>query len=680
MKCLEKDRNRRYETPNSLARDIERYLADEPVQACPPSAAYRLRKFIRRNKIAAAFVLLLVAAVAALAVSNIQTRRNERRALTETAKATAVSELLQELLASSNPDQTKGSQYTVRELLDDFSVGLGDRLAGEREVEGAIRSVVGKSYWRLGVYGPAEQHLKKALDLRRQLYGENDARVADTLVDYAWNLAEQSRLEEAEKHVCDALSIYRRQNSDPRATVRALWSLQQYLAWQSRFAEAEQIANEALALAGDEKNSDYMELANVLHCLAEAKSMEGKHEEAERLARRAIDIHRRLHGNHHPETAWALVFLGRALIGQQKLAEGEPPLREALKILRGLYSPEHMSVQTVSRNLASVLEAKGDRAALEALVTEQAEQEGRSDSPGYHVRLATLLLTNNSLSDAQLQEAHRSLRRAIEGYNQAAINAGNNLDRRQTAWGGYMEVVRVCAAAPGCTSEVDEIKRILNAEFTEWLSASPDPSALANALHYTALAQLRLGDEAGYRATCKALIDMPVGNLDDTAKSRAIWTSCLGPNALEDLNLPVMRAEEFIKNNSLNQPHFGLYVLGAALYRAGQYELAAKRLDESIAMYQSNQPSGISDAIKYPRLFLAMTKWQLGRRDEARRLLAEIQPAIDKELPSPSTFWSRRATLEILRAEAEALIERDDADEIPNPDTSPPAAPPVSEP
>ena len=50
MKCLEKDRNRRYETANGFAQDIQRYLADEPVQACPPSAAYRLRKFVRRNK------------------------------------------------------------------------------------------------------------------------------------------------------------------------------------------------------------------------------------------------------------------------------------------------------------------------------------------------------------------------------------------------------------------------------------------------------------------------------------------------------------------------------------------------------------------------------------------------------------------------------------------------------
>ncbi len=50
MKALEKDRTRRYETANGFAADIGRYLSDEPVEACPPSAAYRLRKFIRRNR------------------------------------------------------------------------------------------------------------------------------------------------------------------------------------------------------------------------------------------------------------------------------------------------------------------------------------------------------------------------------------------------------------------------------------------------------------------------------------------------------------------------------------------------------------------------------------------------------------------------------------------------------
>jgi tetratricopeptide (TPR) repeat protein/serine/threonine protein kinase len=60
MKALEKDRNRRYESANAFAADVQRYLNDEPVLACPPSAGYRLRKFVRRNKLAVAVAGLVV--------------------------------------------------------------------------------------------------------------------------------------------------------------------------------------------------------------------------------------------------------------------------------------------------------------------------------------------------------------------------------------------------------------------------------------------------------------------------------------------------------------------------------------------------------------------------------------------------------------------------------------------
>src|SRR5438874_7496767 len=67
MKTLEKDRNRRYETANGFAADVQRYLDDEPVQACPPSTVYRLRKFLRRNRrsvlAASSVIVVLVAGI-----------------------------------------------------------------------------------------------------------------------------------------------------------------------------------------------------------------------------------------------------------------------------------------------------------------------------------------------------------------------------------------------------------------------------------------------------------------------------------------------------------------------------------------------------------------------------------------------------------------------------------------
>ena len=82
MKALEKDRNRRYETANSFADDIQRYLNDEAVQACPPSAMYRFRKFARRNKAALVMAMLvgsaILIAVAGLAVSTVLIAREQR--------------------------------------------------------------------------------------------------------------------------------------------------------------------------------------------------------------------------------------------------------------------------------------------------------------------------------------------------------------------------------------------------------------------------------------------------------------------------------------------------------------------------------------------------------------------------------------------------------------------------
>ena len=92
MKCLEKDRTRRYETANGLARDVERYLHDEPVEACPPSAAYRLRKFASRYRAALTTAALVAASLLAGIVastllawqarnSQLQAERNRQAAV-----------------------------------------------------------------------------------------------------------------------------------------------------------------------------------------------------------------------------------------------------------------------------------------------------------------------------------------------------------------------------------------------------------------------------------------------------------------------------------------------------------------------------------------------------------------------------------------------------------------------
>jgi len=91
MKTLEKDRNRRYETANGLAMDVQRYLADEAVQACPPSASYRLRKFVRRHKgpvlAGTVIILLLIGGIVGTTLGLLQAQTSEEHAQGEAIKA-----------------------------------------------------------------------------------------------------------------------------------------------------------------------------------------------------------------------------------------------------------------------------------------------------------------------------------------------------------------------------------------------------------------------------------------------------------------------------------------------------------------------------------------------------------------------------------------------------------------
>ena len=89
---------------------------------------------------------------------------------------------------------------------------------------------------------------------------------------------------------------------------------------------------------------------------------------------------------------------------------------------------------------------------------------------------------------------------------------------------------------------------------------------------------------------------------------------------------------------------------------------AEEQLRASIEAYPEKPAPGW-DTIDFQRLFLAMTKWQRGQQDEARRLLAEALPAVDETIQNPATWPHYRIALEILRREAVDLIKSNDAGE-----------------
>ena len=144
MKCLEKDRTRRYETANGLASDVRRYLADEPVLAGPPSVRYRLEKFVRRHRgpvlAATISVLLLIAGIIGTSVGLLRAERS--RELAEEKEQAALAEKAKALAAADAERRAKqkaeAAQKQAMEALQATTDDVVEHLIGSRSVLGPV--------------------------------------------------------------------------------------------------------------------------------------------------------------------------------------------------------------------------------------------------------------------------------------------------------------------------------------------------------------------------------------------------------------------------------------------------------------------------------------------------------------------------------------------------------------
>ena len=132
MKALEKDRNRRYETANGLAADLRRYLDDEPVHACPPTAAYRLSKFAKKYRVALATACAFAAVLIAASVISLWQAVRANRARAEAVLAYAA-ETQQRREAQDQRDrafkaegEAKANLARARAAVDDYLTTISE--------------------------------------------------------------------------------------------------------------------------------------------------------------------------------------------------------------------------------------------------------------------------------------------------------------------------------------------------------------------------------------------------------------------------------------------------------------------------------------------------------------------------------------------------------------------------
>src|SRR5688572_19571853 len=238
MRALEKDRSRRYETANGLAMDVQRYLNDEAVHACPPSRRYRATKIIRRHCLAigAAGTIALTLAGGVIVsswqamratraervalterdateqarrdalASARQARDQEGKARTEAKKSEVVARFLEQMLSSVNHSVAMGRDTTLmRDILDQAADRVDKDLADQPEVQAQLLRTIGNTYFEIGESARALKAYEQGLAIYQKLYGHEHPRTAAVIQNIALVQRRRGQFAEAEQNLGEAL-------------------------------------------------------------------------------------------------------------------------------------------------------------------------------------------------------------------------------------------------------------------------------------------------------------------------------------------------------------------------------------------------------------------------------------------------------------------------------------------
>ncbi|MCH8153398.1 MAG: serine/threonine protein kinase [Planctomycetes bacterium] len=270
-KALEKDRDRRYQSAAELAADVRRYLSDEPIVARPASTFYQLRKFARRNRglvggVAGAMGILVVA----LVVISTQAVRISREAaqVAETA-ATAVltndfleSLLLQTDFLSAENRAIAPADIGINVKLMDVLIEALDRLdatpkpISDKGLEATFRYRGGLGLFATGNLVDSKRHLERALQMRRELYGDEHPDTLECKVGLATTLALFDQLARGEQLAREALAGYAQMPEPPdERTLRAMVALTVILMNQGRLAEMADVCRRMVQIVESSERS-----------------------------------------------------------------------------------------------------------------------------------------------------------------------------------------------------------------------------------------------------------------------------------------------------------------------------------------------------------------------------------------------------------------------------------------
>ena len=370
LTALRDEPERRYASAGQLGEEIDRFLEGRAVLAQPDTVAYRVRTFVRRNRLAVTAAAVLVSCITTFGVvAALQARalaEQSRIAGLERDKAEQVVRVLVDLFETTNPAvRPDGDRMPIGQFLAGAEGRALAQLSGAPLVRAKLQQVFGLIHAERGEFTPARTALEEALAAQRRLVGPDHPDALESLQALGQTMRELGDHESARRLLDESIARHRRVYGDEHdKTARAMVSLAPLVAATDLDAERA-LLTQALEIRRRVLPPNDPDLAITLGALAGHHQRRGELERSRELYRQALAVFRDPGERRHPASVTLMGDYGSLLSTLKAYDEAEATLREAIAVGEQVLGPGTLTVADLTNDLAVVLAAVGRHADAE---------------------------------------------------------------------------------------------------------------------------------------------------------------------------------------------------------------------------------------------------------------------------------------------------------------------------
>jgi len=266
---------------------------------------------------------------------------------------------------------SQGKYYEAEKLFQE-ALEIRKNLFGEENPEViSLKAWIANVLKDQGKYTEAEKLAREVLVFRKKLVGEDTLLFASSLSNLASILSSQGKYIEAEQLYREVFTIRKKLLGEEHPLVATSMSwIASLLSNQKKYQESEQLHRETLKLRQKLLGEEHPDVASSMSNLASVLSLQKKYVESEQIHRNVFVIRKKIFGEEHPLVATSMSWIASLLSNQEKYEESEQLHRETLKLRRKILGEEHPDVASSMINLASVLSNQGKYEESEQLLRE----------------------------------------------------------------------------------------------------------------------------------------------------------------------------------------------------------------------------------------------------------------------------------------------------------------------